>query len=103
MSFYNNNISFGEGADIKNADNADNENDRVTISDKKWTTTLVLAIFLGSIGAHRFYVGKTGSGVLMIFLSPVTLFIWPLIDLIKIATGKFRDAQDRLIIEENRT
>ena len=32
----------------------------------KWTA-LLLCIFLGFIGAHKFYEGKTGMGVLYIF------------------------------------
>ncbi len=33
-------------------------------SKKDWTTALLLSIFLGGLGIHRFYVGKTGTGVL---------------------------------------
>jgi len=57
---------------------------------KKKSTALLLAIFFGVVGAHRFYVGKTGSAVAQIF----TLGgcgIWTLIDIINIATGKFTD------------
>ncbi|MDR1467905.1 MAG: zinc-ribbon domain-containing protein [Spirochaetaceae bacterium] len=34
-------------------------------SKKDYLTTLLLLIFLGSSGAHRFYVGKIGTGILM--------------------------------------
>lgn len=27
-------------------------------SEKNWLTTLLLSIFLGSLGVHRFYAGK---------------------------------------------
>ena len=37
------------------------------ISPSEWTITLVLCIFLGGWGVHRFYVGKVGTGLLMIF------------------------------------
>ncbi len=46
----------------------------------------LLLIFLGLIGAHRFYMGRTGSGVAMLILTltviglPVTL-IWAFVDL----------------------
>jgi len=62
---------------------------------KDKTTALILAIFVGWLGVHRFYVGKTGTGILMIFVVFCTLFvgwIWTLIDIIMIATDKFPDS-----------
>lgn len=59
-------------------------------SDKDWLVTLLLSLFLGSIGVHRFYVGKIGTGILQL----ITLGgcgIWTLIDIITIVTGKFKD------------
>jgi len=47
-------------------------------------------------GAHRFYVGKTGTGLLMI-LTAGGLGIWYLVDVIMIAAGGFRDAEGRLV------
>lgn len=54
------------------------------------TTALLLCLFLGWVGAHRFYAGKAGTGVAMLFTLG-GLGIWALIDLISIATGKFKD------------
>ena len=34
-------------------------------SDKSRGVALALAVFLGVFGAHRFYVGKVNSGILM--------------------------------------
>ena len=35
-------------------------------SEKEWLVTLLLCLFLGSIGAHRFYTGKIGTGILQL-------------------------------------
>lgn len=43
---------------------------------KNKMTAALLAIFLGGIGAHRFYLGKTGSGVIYL------LFCWTFIPLV---------------------
>jgi len=39
----------------------------VITSDKKKITALLLCIFLGVFGAHQFYVGKIGKGLLYLF------------------------------------
>ncbi|MEZ4455918.1 MAG: TM2 domain-containing protein [Gemmatimonadales bacterium] len=48
------------------------------------------------MGAHRFYVGKIGTGFLMLCTGG-GLGIWYLIDNIMIASGQFRDAEGRLV------
>lgn len=63
---------------------------------KDWLTTLLLCLFLGGIGVHRFYAGKIGTGVLQL----ITLGgcgIWSIIDLIMILTGNFTDAKGNKI------
>jgi hypothetical protein len=59
---------------------------------KSWAVTLVLVILLGGIGVHRFYVGKIGTGILML-LTLGGLGIWWLIDLIIVCVGNFTDKQ----------
>jgi hypothetical protein len=54
----------------------------------------VLAALLGPFGAHRFYVGKNGSGALMA-VTLGGLGVWYLYDLIVVAAGDFRDADGR--------
>ena len=58
---------------------------------------LLLCLFLGGLGIHRFYVGKIGTGVAMIFTLG-GLGIWSLIDLIMIAVGSFKDKQNRPLL-----
>jgi len=68
------------------------------VKNKDWLTTLLLAIFLGWIGFHRFYVGKIGTGILMLLLSWTGIStIWAIFDIIKIATGKFKDGKGNVI------
>jgi len=57
---------------------------------------LALATILGPFGGHRFYVGKTGTGVLMA-LTLGGAGLWWVYDLILLASGSFRDVNDRLV------
>jgi len=63
---------------------------------KNYIASLLFCFFLGTLGIHRFYVGKIGTGILMI-LTVGGLYIWQLIDLILIIAGQFLDKQGRFI------
>ena len=65
-------------------------------SEKSFVSTLILCVLLGELGLHRFYVGKIGTGILML-LTIGGLGIWLLIDTIMIATQKFKDSNGLLI------
>ena len=67
------------------------------VSDKSRTVSLVLGLMLGVVGAHRFYVGKFGTGLLMLGTAG-GLGIWYLIDNIMIASGGFRDAEGHRVL-----
>lgn len=70
------------------------------VSTKSRTVALLLSLFFGIFGAHRFYTGNIGTGIAMCLIS-ITLFgllvtgVWNLIDLILILSGKFRDSDNR--------
>jgi TM2 domain-containing membrane protein YozV len=71
-------------------------------SNKTLLTTLLLCLFLGAIGVHRMYVGKVGSGIVMLLLSIsfiglIVSGIWAIIDFITIATGTFTDGEGKYI------
>lgn len=59
-------------------------------SDKSRLVALVLAGILGVFGAHRFYVGKTGTGILML-LTLGGMGLWYIYDVVLIAAGGFED------------
>src|SRR4026209_942461 len=66
------------------------------LSPRSRLVALLFCILLGWIGVHRFYVGKIGTGFLMV-LTIGGLGIWTLIDLILIAVGSFRDKEGRRV------
>ncbi|MDR6305885.1 TM2 domain-containing membrane protein YozV [Nitrobacter vulgaris] len=72
------------------------------ISRKSRLVTFLLAFFLGMFGAHRFYVGKTGTAIAQLGLSLTVIGVlvsspWVFIDWILIISGSFRDGEGRKI------
>jgi hypothetical protein len=63
-----------------------------SVSDKSWLTTLLLCLFLGGLGIHRFYTGHTGIAVVQL-LTLGGCGIWALIDFIMILTGGLKDSK----------
>ena len=62
------------------------------MSEKSGIVVLLLFLFLGGLGVHRFYVGKIGTGILFV-LTLGGFGVWAIIDLIMIVLGKFTDSQ----------
>jgi len=67
-------------------------------SEKKILPAFMLCFFLGFLGIHRFYVGKTGSGIAQI-LTLGGLGIWVFIDWIMIMCGSFKDSEGKPLTE----
>jgi TM2 domain-containing membrane protein YozV len=62
------------------------------ISDKNFIITLLLCLFFGYLGIHRFYTGKVGTGILMLITCGLG-GIWVIIDFILILLGIFKDKE----------
>ncbi len=67
-------------------------------SEKKILPAFMMCFFVGFLGIHRFYVGKTGSGIAQI-LTFGGLGIWALIDWIMIMCGSFKDSEGKPLTE----
>ena len=64
---------------------------------KSKTVALLLCIFLGELGIHRFYVGKIGTGLLWLFTGGFCGIGW-IVDIILIAVGGMTDDKGRNLI-----
>jgi TM2 domain-containing membrane protein YozV len=85
----------------------------VEISPKSRIAAALLAWFLGTLGIHRFYIGKVGTGIAILVLSIVgwattwllgfgyilltIAGLWVFIDFILIILGAMKDSQNRPI------
>ncbi len=65
-------------------------------SPKSFVAAVLLCFFLGTLGIHRFYVGKVGTGILML-ITFGGFGIWYIIDFVMIVCSAFKDKQRRLI------
>jgi hypothetical protein len=66
-------------------------------SHRSRLTALLLCLLLGWVGAHRFYVGKIGTGLIWLFSLGI-FGIGLIFDLILIATGELRDKEARRLV-----
>ncbi len=77
-----------------------NNNNASGVSPKSRLVTFLLCTFLGGIGIHRFYVGKTGTGILWLFTLGC-FGIGTFVDWIMILCGSFKDNNGLVISEWN--
>ena len=64
-----------------------------TVSPKSRTTALILCLFLGELGVHRFYTGNIGLGILYLFTLGLC-GIGALVDFIILLSGSYHDGND---------
>lgn len=60
-------------------------------SDKSKKKALIICAIGGLFGAHDYYLGRIGSGLLKTFTCNCFLIGW-IVDLIKIASGSYKDS-----------
>ena len=66
------------------------------ISTKSRLAVTLLSFFAGGLGIHRFYLGKVGTGLLMLFTLG-GFGIWTLIDFITAVCGAMKDGEGKMI------
>ena len=67
---------------------------------KSFLVTELLCLFLGLLGAHRFYTGYIGLGILQL-LTLGGCGIWSLIDFVMFSLDKYKDANGQELMEYN--
>jgi len=89
------------------------ENRMEEVSPKSRLATALLAWFVGTLGLHRFYIGKVGTGLVILalgilgwattwllgfgYIFTVAAGIWVFIDFIMTLVGAMKDSQGRSI------
>ncbi len=82
------------------------------ISKKSRLVVVILCFFLGGLGAHRFYVGRIVTGIVMLlgsvigilgveifvgFIPLAAVAVWAIGDFLKALTGHMKDKEGKLI------
>lgn len=71
----------------------------IMVGPRSKTMAIILAVFLGALGIHRFYLGYTAIGTIMLLLTLLTCgsgailtSIWALVDIVLILTDNLKSA-----------
>ena len=83
---YTTKVGNSKSSGLSNASSTTAHDDIAPTKNK--TVALLLAVFLGPLGAHRFYVGKMGTGILWLFSGGVFGIGW-IVDIVNIIRGSF--------------
>lgn len=94
-------LSYSTSSSSKRKKNSPNAAPVISYADLPTSTkskkiTLLLCIFLGIFGVHRFYTGKIGTGILWFVTVGFFFFGW-LADIISILSGHFIDGNGNVI------
>lgn len=95
INVYNTNTSANVNTNANYNTNADNQG--YLYPPKSKVAALLLCIFLGYLGAHRFYVGKVGTGLLWLLTAGFFGIGW-FFDFLFILFGGFRDSFGRPLV-----
>ncbi len=67
------------------------------MSERSRVATLLFCLWFGLFGGHRFYVGKTGTGIIWLLTLGVFGVGW-IVDLVMILAGNFCDKNNKPVL-----
>lgn len=74
----------------------------MSVSKKSRLVACLLSLFLGMLGVHNFYAGKTAKGICQLVLTLTVVgslvsAVWSFVEFLIIAVGKFKDSEGNVI------
>ena len=88
-----------------NDSRSNNNQSTSNVSDKSRAAAAILAFFLGGLGIHNFYLGRTKYGVIQLVLTllcwliipMIIVGVWALVDFILILCGNVIDGNGKVV------